>query len=264
MNASDTCSGSTHSTAQWTAGLAHVRVFENRSQLGQAAAMAVSLQIQQVVQAKGKARMIFAAAPSQTEFLQCLIKIPGIPWHKVTAFHMDDYIGLPTDAPQRFANWLDRHLYSRVPFGEVHRIEGSGTAQSLCDDYSRKLSDAPIDIVCLGIGVNGHIAFNDPPVADFDDPLMVKVVGLDEVCRRQQVDDGCFSVISDVPTHAITLTVPCLLSADTLFCIVPGAQKRVAVRAALEGPLSVKCPASVLRTHQNCTLFLDAEANPNV
>lgn len=176
---------------------------------------------------------------------------------------MDDYLDLPPEAPQRFANWLEGNLFSKVPLAEVHRIPTLGLPEEICQNYAEKLVEAPIDIMCLGIGVNGHIAFNDPPVADFDDPFSVKVVELDDACRQQQVDDGCFTSISAVPVRAITLTIPQLLDADRLFCSVPGTHKRAAVKATVTGPLSTDCPASILRTHKNCTLFLDLEAYPN-
>lgn len=230
--------------------------------MGDAAADAIAKQIHCAVLANGKLRMIFAAAPSQSDVLEALIRTPDIPWERITAFHMDDYVGLPPDAPQRFANWLDDHLFSKVPFGAVHRIASVGDADETCRSYGELLAEAPIDIVCLGIGVNGHLAFNDPPVADFSDPLAVKVVELDQICRQQQVDDECFASIEHVPSHAITLTIPRLLAADALFCVVPGAHKRPAVKAALEGPVDTACPASILRTHPNCTLFLDREASP--
>lgn len=250
-------------TAQWIAGAADVLVFDSRSAMGDAAAHAIASQIQNVVSAKGGVRMIFAAAPSQSDMLQTLTTMPGLPWERVTAFHMDDYVGLPAEAPQRFANWLDRHFFSKIELEEVNRIPSSGAAEESCRDYSASLAADDIDIVCLGIGVNGHIAFNDPPVANFNDPLAVKVVKLDQVCRQQQVDDDCFNSIEDVPSHAITLTIPRLLAADALFCVVPGAYKRNAAKAALLGPVSTDCPASILRTHSNCTVFLDPEADPH-
>lgn len=250
-------------SAQWTAGTADVQVFKDRSAMGDAAAIAIADLIRRVAQAKGDVRMIFAAAPSQLDVLNALIEMPNIPWQQVTAFHMDDYVGLPIDAPERFASWLKRHLFSKVPIGTVHYIPSAEDAEAVCRAYSVKLAEAPIDIVCLGIGVNGHIAFNDPPVADFNDSLAVKVVELDQICRQQQVDDDCFPGIEDVPSHAITLTVPRLLEADALICVVPGAHKRPAVKASLEGPITTDCPASILRTHPNCTLYLDSESDPN-
>ena len=231
--------------------------------MAKAAARAIAAEICRVSQVKPKVRMVFAAAPSQSDVLDILTAMPELPWDQVVAFHMDDYLDLPEDAPQRFANWLDAHLFSKVPLAEVHPIPASGAGDEICRSYAEKLAQAPIDIVCLGIGVNGHIAFNDPPVADFGDPCSVKVVELDATCRQQQVDDGCFGSIEDVPANAVTLTIPRLLEADALYCVVPGAHKREAVTAAIEGPLTTECPASILRSHPNCTLFLDREACPN-
>jgi glucosamine-6-phosphate deaminase len=210
-----------------------------------------------------RVRMIFAAAPSQSEMLAALVAERGIDWSRVTAFHMDEYIGLPPAAPERFAAWLRRHLFDCVPFGAVHVIEPEPDPEACIELYTRLLAEAPIDVVCLGIGVSGHIAFNDPPVADFDDPLDVKIVALDPVCRQQQVDDRCFASLDRVPTHAVTLTIPRLLEADRLFCVVPGAAKREAVRRTLNDPLGPACPATALRTHPRCTLYLDRESAPH-
>ena len=244
-------------------GQAQALVFQSRAAMAKAAAQAIATEICRVAQAKSQVRIVFAAAPSQSDVLDLLTAMPGIPWGQVVAFHMDDYLDLPAEAPQRFANWLDTHLFSKVPLAEVNPIPAMGDSDNICRTYATKLASAPIDIVCLGIGVNGHIAFNDPPVADFDDPHSVKVVELDLVCRQQQVDDECFAAIGDVPAMAITLTIPRLLDANALFCVVPGAHKRAAVKAAIKGPLTTNCPASVLRNHSNCTLFLDPEADPN-
>lgn len=208
-------------------------------------------------------RVIFAAAPSQADMLEALCAIPGIDWNRVTAFHMDEYIGLDPASSARFSNWLDVHVFGRLPFAVAHRIAPEPDAEAEVLRYAELLNEAPIDFVCLGIGVNGHIAFNDPPVADFNDPLDVKIVELDEICRQQQVDDDCFTDISFVPRHAITLTVPRLMRADRLFCIVPGALKRDAVRNTLHGPLTTECPASILRSHPACTLYVEKESDPD-
>jgi glucosamine-6-phosphate deaminase len=175
---------------------------------------------------------------------------------------MDEYLGLAADAPQRFGAWLTRHLFSRIAFGAVHVIGQEPDPDLEAARYAALLAQAPIDIVCLGIGVNGHLAFNDPPVADLHDTKPVKVVELDEVCRQQQVDDGCFPALADVPTHAITLTIPRLLDAGQLFCVVPGASKRAAVEQSLYGPIGTACPASALRTHPRCALYLDRDSTP--
>ncbi|MEU7615348.1 glucosamine-6-phosphate deaminase [Micromonospora rifamycinica] len=237
-----------------------VRTFADRATMGHAAATDVAANLRALLAVQPRVRMVFAAAPSQQELLDALVDAPDLDWSRVTAFHMDEYLDLPAAAPQRFASWLDHALFDRVPLGSVHRIEPGPDAQQTAREYAEALAAAPIDLVCLGIGVNGHLAFNDPPVADLADPLDVKVVQLDEVCRQQQVDDECFDTLAEVPHRAITLTVPRLLAAGRLFCVVPGARKSTAVRRALLDPIDSACPATALRTHPDCTLYLDRES----
>ncbi|GAB1481547.1 glucosamine-6-phosphate deaminase [Treponema sp.] len=202
--------------------------------------------------------MVFAAAPSQNEFLEALLAIPGIPWELVVAMHMDEYIGLPKDSTQRFSVFLDDRIFSKVKFKQVHRLNSSTADPGAeCKRYARILESNKVDIVCMGVGENGHIAFNDPPVADFNDPELVKVVLLERSCREQQVHDGCFVNLEAVPTHAMTLTIPALFGAAHLVCVVPGPLKAQAVRAMLRGEISTACPASILRKHPNARLFLD-------
>ncbi|MFB6465408.1 glucosamine-6-phosphate deaminase [Cytobacillus sp. Hz8] len=234
-----------------------VKAYENRQDMGIAAAKYTSSLLKKILQKKEQIRMVFAAAPSQNEFLENLCKIPGINWSRIVAFHMDEYIGLPDDHPARFVNYLNRNLFDKVPFGAVHRINSSNGINEECRRYSKLVSEAPIDIVCLGIGENGHIAFNDPGVAHFNDPKIVKPVQLDQVCRLQQVNDGCFPDLTSVPKEALTLTIPTLTSADYMVCVVPGKTKSKAVNRTLNGPISEECPASILRRHDNCQLFLD-------
>ena len=206
--------------------------------------------------------MIFAAAPSQNEVLASLACDKEIPWERVHAFHMDEYIGLSADAPQGFGNFLRAHIFGIAPFASVSYIDiAAKDAEAECARYASLLSQAPIDIVVMGIGENGHIAFNDPPVADFEDEKLVKPVALDEVCRQQQVNDGCFASIDDVPKTAITLTVPALFAGDTLFCIVPAKTKACAVKNTLSGEIGEWCPATVLRRHENAMLYLDADSS---
>ncbi len=240
-----------------------VESFANRAEMGAAAAVDVAAALKERLAKQAGVRMIFAAAPSQADMLEVLSAIPGIDWGRVTAFHMDEYIGLDPASSERFANWLDAHIFRRLPFAAVHRITPEPDAEVEVRHYAEQLNEAPIDFVCLGIGVNGHIAFNDPPVADFNDPLDVKIVELDEICRQQQVDDDCFPDITSVPHHAITLTVPRLMRADRLFCIVPGAIKRDAVQKTMHGPLTAECPASILRSHPACTLYIEKESDPD-
>lgn len=247
--------------AERPAGQLIVKTSPDRDRLGATAAHDIATALRASLQERERVRMIFASAPSQAETLSALTAAPGIDWRRVTAFHMDEYIGLPEDAPQRFGLWLKSHFFDHIDIDEVHLIDPSGDPEA--EAYAGLLHEGAIDFVCLGIGVNGHIAFNDPPLADFDDPLSVKTVTLDAVSRQQQVDDKCFDQLSDVPDRAITLTIPALLQARRLFCVVPGARKRDAVRAALTGPISTICPASILRTHPDCTLYLDAESDPD-
>ncbi|SEN13369.1 glucosamine-6-phosphate deaminase [Lihuaxuella thermophila] len=237
-----------------------VHVYANRTLLGTAAGMDVAEKMKQLLTEQERIRMIFAAAPSQNEFLAELVRAEGIDWSRVTAFHMDEYIGLSEDAPERFSRFLRERLFERVHPGEVHLINSSPSVAEECKRYADLIKAAPIDIVCLGIGENGHIAFNDPPVADFQDKHIMKPVKLDEACRQQQVNDGCFPDIRAVPTHALTLTIPALMSGKHLYCIVPGASKRAAVERTLYGPVSTDCPASILRRHPRAVLYVDTDS----
>ncbi len=235
-----------------------VRVFPSREEMGSAAAHAVSGAILFFLENQERVRMVFAAAPSQLEFLASLVCFQDIPWGRIEGFHMDEYLEIGR-APQSFGCFLQKHLFSRVKMGRVEYIDPDPSdAGEECRRYASLLKERPIDIVCMGIGENGHIAFNDPPVADFADPLAVKVVELDERCRQQQVNDGSFARAESVPRFAITLTIPCLLSARKIFVVVPGPRKARAVFAALRGPLTTACPASVMRTHKDIELFLDS------
>ena len=237
-----------------------VHVAESRTAMGEQAAVGIANEIRTLLAQRSGIRMVFASAPSQAEMLAALRCEKDIDWNRVTAFHMDEYIGLPPDSPQRFGNWLREAIFDHLPFRAVHLIDPGDDPARSAAEYSAKLNEAPIDIVCCGIGVNGHLAFNDPP-ADFDDPLTVKIVDLDEQCRQQQVDDRCFPTLDRVPTHALTMTVPALLSAQTIFGTVPGPAKREAVRRALLDPIDPTCPASALRRHPRCTLYLDRDSS---
>lgn len=237
-----------------------VSVHPDRTSMGRAAAAAIADAVRAGLVRRPTLRMVFAAAPSQREMLHALAQELDVDWSRVTAFHMDEYLGLPPDVPQRFGGWLHEEFFDRVPLGAVRLIEPGSDPERTAVEYAAELAEAPIDLVCLGIGDNGHLAFNDPPVADFDDPAAVKIVELDEACRRQQVADGCFPALADVPRTALTLTIPRLLAADRLIGVVPGPRKREAVRRALTDPIGPACPATALRTHPDCTLFLDADA----
>ncbi len=239
-----------------------VEIFETRKLMGEKAANDIAKKFNELIDKKGEINVIWAAAPSQNDVLKALTLNKDIKWNKINAFHMDEYIGLSKDAPQGFGNFLKDHIFGLVPFKSVNYIDVSATdAEKEAERYAEVLSKQKIDVVVLGIGENGHIAFNDPPVADFNDKKAVKPVKLDEVCRQQQVNDGCFKSINDVPTHAITLTVPTLFNADYLFCIVPAPTKAKAVYETINGSIDEHCPATVLRLHDNAKLYLDNESS---
>lgn len=206
--------------------------------------------------------MIFAAAPSQNDFLEALIDDKTIEWERINAFHMDEYIGLGPDDPQGFGNFLKERIFDKVPFKSIFYINGqSDNLQEECERYAELLDSYPVDIVCLGIGENGHIAFNDPHVAHFNDSERVKIVSLDEKCRVQQVHDGCFSTLDRVPMSAFTLTIPALIAAEYMFCMVPSKTKNIAVFNTINGPISESCPASILRKKENAILYLDSDSS---
>ena len=239
-----------------------VNIYNTRTEMGEAAAKDIKACILSLLAKKETINMIFAAAPSQNEVLASLALDKEIPWERVNAFHMDEYIGLSADAPQGFGNFLKAHIFGLAPFKSVNYIDISATdAEAECARYSALLAQYPTDIVVMGIGENGHIAFNDPPVADFADTKAVKPVLLDEICRNQQVNDGCFATIDDVPKYAITLTVPTLFAGDHLFCIVPAKTKANAVKATICGEIGEACPATILRRHENAVLYLDGDSS---
>jgi glucosamine-6-phosphate deaminase len=236
-----------------------IHVSESRSEMGARAASDIAHEIRSRLQKQPGLRMIFAAAPSQSEMLSAPCGEKDIDWSRVTAFHMDEYLGLPAGAPQRFSCWLRKAIFDRLPFAAVHLLEPGDNPAQTASEYAAKLNAAPIDIVCCGIGSSGHLAFNDPP-ADFNDPLTVKIVHLDAKCRQQQVDDQCFATLNDVPTRALTITVSGPLAGHAIFCTVPGALKKEAVRRALLEPITPMCPASALRLHPRCRLYLDSDS----
>ena len=237
-------------------------IYENRTLMGEAAAKDIKAKIAELLSQKSEINMIFAAAPSQNDVLKSLVEDKEIEWNRVNAYHMDEYIGLDKDAPQGFGNFLKLHIFGLVPFKSVNYIDiTTANPEAEAERYGKLLKENPTDIVIMGIGENGHIAFNDPPVADFHDERWVKPVKLDEVCRQQQVNDGCFASLDKVPTHAMTLTVPTLVRAPYLFCIVPVATKAKAVYETLNGSIDEHCPASILRTHDNAKLYLDNESS---
>ncbi len=239
-----------------------IKISATRDEMGKIAAEDVAKAINAVLAEKDEVNMIFAAAPSQNDMLMHLCERTDIAWEKINAFHMDEYIGLAKDAPQCFSNFLCEHIFDLKPFKSVNLIKADATdSKAECERYSALLKANPTDIVCMGIGENGHIAFNDPHVADFNDPEVVKAVELDEVCRMQQVNDGCFEKLSDVPTHALTLTIPTLMSAKYQFCVVPASTKAEAVKNTVKGEVGEACPATILRTKDGCILYCDGDSS---
>lgn len=238
-----------------------VRVYASRVEMGLAAAQEVAGLLRFLLARQDVARMVFAAAGSQNEFLAALGAEPSIDWRRVVAFHLDEYVGLGPDQPQSFAWFLNNRLFAAVKPGTIHFFDGlAADPAAECTRYAALYDAGPVDIVCNGVGENGHLAFNDPPFADFDDPLTAKVVTLDERSRHQQVHDGFFPSLDDVPRQALTLTIPAITRARSIHCIVPGANKAEAVREMLLGPVTEACPATVLRRHPATVLYLDPDS----
>lgn len=233
--------------------------FDTRKQMGAAAAAMVADKIRELLSVQEHLNIIFAAAPSQQEFLETLAQDATIPWNRINAFHMDEYAGLHPDAPQGFGNFLKARLFGKVPFRAVHYINGNAAdLDQECARYAALLEKEGVDIVNMGIGENTHIAFNDPHVADFEDPATVKVVDLDQACRQQQVNDGCFTALDEVPTHALTLTVPALFRGRFIYCMVPGPTKAEAIYHTINAPIAAEHPSTILRRHSRAHLFIDA------
>ena len=245
---------------EWRQDSLRVVAAPDRRAMGRAAAQDLCAAMRALLAEKHEISMIFAAAPSQNEVLAELAA-SDVPWQRVHAYHMDEYIGLPAGAPQSFGRFLTEHLFGKVKLASVNLIDARATdAQAECARYAALLAARPADIIVMGIGENGHIAFNDPGEADFHDKKLVKVVNLDEVCRMQQVNDGCFQAIEEVPQYALTLTIPTLIRAPHLFCVVPCATKAQAVKNTVEGEISECCPASILRTQKGAILYCDKDS----
>lgn len=237
-----------------------LRVFNDRIGLGQAAAEQASAAIRRAIAERGQARIIAATAASQLEFLQALTKTPGIDWSRVEVFHLDEYIGLPVTHPGSFRKMLLEQLVQRTGIVHYHLLDGDAPDPvKVVQQASAQLASAPIDIAFLGIGENGHIAFNDPP-ADFQTEEPYILVDLDEACRRQQVGEAWFADISQVPKRAISMSARQILKAREILAVVPGPQKAQAVKAAVEGPIGPMLPASILRTHPDATIYLDQKS----
>lgn len=237
-----------------------VNVYENRQEMGKAAAEMAATTIRELLKEQPVVNMIFAAASSQQEFLEALIQ-QDIDWQRIQAFHMDEYIGLPKDSPQLFSVFLKKRIFDKVPFRQVFYIDGQAKdVAAECARYTALLEQYPVDITCMGIGENSHLAFNDPHVADFNDNYLVKVVDLDEACKQQQVNEGCFNTVEEIPVDAFTLTIPALLNVRYIFCMVPGHSKAQAVYHTLNDKISPQYPSTILRRHANAVLFLDKDS----
>lgn len=239
----------------------HVRVFDSRKAMGDAAGAEAARCIKELLAKKEVVNVMFAAAPSQNETLAALAKDPDIDWSRINAFHMDEYVGLDESHPAGFRNFLCRAIFDSKPFRSVNLLNGNAEdPKKEAVRYHELLVAHPLDVCILGIGENGHIAFNDPPVADFEDKMYVKVVELEEVCRMQQVHDGCFASLEQVPTHALSVTIPGLCAARYMFCSVPAATKAEAVKHTVEDPVSTACPATVLKEQEHACLYTDRDA----
>ena len=239
----------------------NVRVFDTRANMGACAGGEAAAHMKKLLAEKEFINVMFAAAPSQNETLAAVLEDPDIDWSRVNAFHMDEYVGLDPAHPAGFRNFLMRAIFGKKPFKTINLLNGNAEdPDAEAARYSQLLTDFPLDVCLLGVGENGHVAFNDPPVADFNDPKLVKVVKLDEICRQQQVNDGCFESIDQVPTHALSVTVPGLTSAKAMFCTVPAPTKANAIRAMINDEISTACPATIMRKHDCAKLYVDADA----
>jgi glucosamine-6-phosphate deaminase len=234
-----------------------IKVFNDKASLGRAAAEQAAAAIRRAIAERGQARIIAATAASQLEFLDALTKTPGIDWQKVEAFHLDEYIGLPVTHPGSFRKMLLEQLVRKTGITKYHLLEGdAANPAQVVSDVGKNLASAPSDIAFLGIGENGHIAFNDPP-ADFETEEPYIIVNLDEACRRQQVGEAWFANISQVPKQAISMSARQILKAKEILAVVPDTRKAQAVKLCFEGSISPMAPASILRTHPNATVYLD-------
>ncbi|MBK7999279.1 MAG: glucosamine-6-phosphate deaminase [Verrucomicrobia bacterium] len=248
-------------TRAFAADALAVRIYDTQSNLAADAAKQAQVCLNDVLHRNGSAAVILATGNSQLQFLDALVELGGVDWLRVTLFHMDEYLGITDQHRASFRRYMRERVEARVKPRKFHYLAGDALLPlSECERYSHLLAAQPIDLCCLGIGENGHIAFNDPPVADFSDPHKVKLVKLDEACRLQQVGEGHFPNLDAVPQYAFTLTIPMLCSARRMLCIVPERRKAQAVHDSLKGPIVTACPGSFLRRQSHCTLFLDAES----
>lgn len=243
------------------ADLLAVEVFASYDNLSEHVAHRVRNLLQETVERQGSAAVILATGNSQIRFLKRLTELGGVDWSRITLFHMDEYLGLPADHPAGFRRYMKDRVESLVQPRVFHYLAGDADLPQVeCDRYTALLKSQPIDLCCMGVGENGHLAFNDPPVARFDDTAYVKLVKLDHACKMQQVKEGHFPSLEAVPSYAMTLTVPTLLTARNVICLAPEKRKALPIRNALQGPISTACPASILRRQPHATLLLDTDS----
>jgi glucosamine-6-phosphate deaminase len=236
-----------------------IKIFETRRAMAAAAAAHAATAIRQAVERNGRARIVAATGASQFEFLEELTAAEAIDWPLVELFHLDEYVGLPITHPASFRKYLLDRIVRKVPLGASYLLDGEGDVRQVCRRAGEALNARPVDVAFVGIGENGHLAFNDPP-ADFETETPYLVVALDEACRRQQVGEGWFASLGDVPTSAISMSIRQILKAREIICVVPDARKAQPVKAALEGPVTPDVPASALRQHAQVTMYLDRDS----
>ena len=254
-----------HTVKEFYCEKLHVRVFDSRNAMGKCAGQEIAATIKKLLAEKEYLNVMFAAAPSQNETLATLLEDGEIDWRRVNAFHMDEYVGLDAAHPAGFRNFLKRAVFDKKPFRSINLINGNAKdPQQEAERYGKLLQENPVDVCILGVGENGHVAFNDPPVADFEDKAFVKIVELDARCRNQQVNDGCFASLDQVPTHALTVTVPGLIRAAHMFCVVPAATKAEAIGHMIHDEISTACPATILRRCDGAELYVDTDSGKEI
>lgn len=236
-----------------------IEVFDDKASLSKAAAFQAARTIRRAITQKGSARIIAATGASQVEFLAALTCIPEVDWRNVEMFHLDEYIGIPIEHPASFRKYLLERLIQKTGIEKYYLLDGEANPTDVCRDVGRKLTGTPVDVAFAGIGENGHLAFNDPP-ANFETEDPYLIVALDEVCRSQQVNEGWFSSLSEVPEKAISMSIRQILKSDEIICVVPDARKAQAVKRCFGGEISPMAPASILRNHPNTTVFLDRDS----
>lgn len=234
------------------------KVYPTRDEMGKAAAKDAAATIRKLLETQSEINMVFAAAPSQNDVLKHLLT-EDVEWSKINAFHMDEYIGLEDKFEKTFAYYLKTTIFDKVPLKSVNYV-GSGDVETVCKNYTELLSSRKIDVVLCGIGENAHLAFNDPPVADFNDKAVIKAVKLDEICRNQQVNDKTFDTLEEVPQYAVTLTIPTMVSAKYMFCVVPTEKKAKAVYDTMNAEISEAVPATAMRNHPNAIMYTDSDS----